>query len=1023
MSGEPKRKRRRTRLHEFVDTEAVDNRTNEEEEDEEDDMSDFISSNFSENVSKEEAEESRKFYLEQLGTSQADRSSEFLKNLESRYVSSGDGAEEDIDLDDEEDFDAKGARVRTHQRRFKGKDKTFLVPTRSDPKLFYVRVKPGKEKEIVLTLLQKYFDLRKPVVGKGDKNKRQESLHVLSAFSPDNAPGFVYIEAFREAHVRQAIDGIDWIFLQRGVKLVPLDQMTGVVDFRPRGVAIKKGIWVRLRRGIYKGDLAYVCATNEARGDCMVKLIPRLGSKSALGGKRPEQKKFNEGDFAGGEISKKNDSHLGIQFTLFEGKKFFEGFLYKDVSFKSLQTQDVRPTLNELQLFGEVEDRKALKEARGKKLFRKGEWISVVSGPLKGIVGMILSINEGEGTCRIRPKHAVLKDDFDIELKFVERYIAKGDIIRVIGGEHKGESGTVTKIDGGNIFFYSVLRKEEFSVPRIHVEKGGEFMTQNSYREYKLHDLVKMGNSDWGAITGISHDLFEVIGINGTKHSINYSELKGKRRTSQINCRDYRGRKISPGIRVSVIGGSYDGRSGIVKHAVGGKLFILSNEGEIIVVSGREVEVKGSVHSTRYSVMGAVMNNAGRTAGRGRGLRHEMVGSTVRVKQGPYKGCVGIVKSVLMKTKARVELHSKMKIISIDLKKLKTIESSTPKDRLNRERNVGNMTTPFRDISYNTPMQPKTPHTVSGGMSTPFRAPRTPGQSEVWSVNLSMPQTPGRVGDDRSDSDIIPTPSMRGRSNSINTPMTNTINTPMTNTINTPMTNSINTPMTNTINTPMTSINTPMTSINTPMTSINTPMTSINTPMTSINTPMTNIPRGMSTHGMPTNMSINTPGMMMTNVNTPMSIQTPMNINTPMTMGGRSSMNTANNNMRNSNMMMNKQTQPPPEPPQNEEGWREGMMVEIGGRYNCRGTIKRVGDGSVSIEREDEKGQTIQVLTNLLSPLAPKKGDAVMFVSGENAGKIGKVSVIDDGECVIQMKGKIVPEIVDIEEVTRYSEV
>lgn len=50
-----------------------------------------------------------------------------------------------------------------------------------------------------------------------------------------------------------------------------------------------------------------------------------------------------------------------------------------------------------------------------------------------------------------------------------------------------------------------------------------------------------------------------------------------------------------------------------------------------------------------------------------------LIGKTVRITQGPYKGYVGIVKDAT-DTTARVELHTKCQTISVDLVRLTIIE-------------------------------------------------------------------------------------------------------------------------------------------------------------------------------------------------------------------------------------------------------------------------------------------------------------------------------------------------------------
>ncbi|XP_027563215.1 transcription elongation factor SPT5-like, partial [Neopelma chrysocephalum] len=58
---------------------------------------------------------------------------------------------------------------------------------------------------------------------------------------------------------------------------------------------------------------------------------------------------------------------------------------------------------------------------------------------------------------------------------------------------------------------------------------------------------------------------------------------------------------------------------------------------------------------------------------RGRGRRdNDLIGQTVRISQGPYKGYIGVVKDATEST-ARVELHSTCQTISVDRQRLTTV--------------------------------------------------------------------------------------------------------------------------------------------------------------------------------------------------------------------------------------------------------------------------------------------------------------------------------------------------------------
>jgi hypothetical protein len=55
----------------------------------------------------------------------------------------------------------------------------------------------------------------------------------------------------------QAISGLNDVFATK-VSLVPLKEMTDVLKTTRKAPALKRGDWVRMKRGIYKGDLAQV---------------------------------------------------------------------------------------------------------------------------------------------------------------------------------------------------------------------------------------------------------------------------------------------------------------------------------------------------------------------------------------------------------------------------------------------------------------------------------------------------------------------------------------------------------------------------------------------------------------------------------------------------------------------------------------------------------------------------------------------------------------------------------------------
>jgi len=74
---------------------------------------------------------------------------------------------------DQEDFERASIRQQARQ------------PTKNDPKLFMVKVKPGMEREICVQLLNKYFHIK----------AENPEIRVYSVVAMDHLKGYIYVEA------------------------------------------------------------------------------------------------------------------------------------------------------------------------------------------------------------------------------------------------------------------------------------------------------------------------------------------------------------------------------------------------------------------------------------------------------------------------------------------------------------------------------------------------------------------------------------------------------------------------------------------------------------------------------------------------------------------------------------------------------------------------------------------------------------------------------------------------------------
>lgn len=142
--------------------------------------------------------------------------------------------------------------------------------------------------------------------------------------------------------------------------MVPVKEMTDVMRVVKEKVRLKEGTWVRMKRGVFKDDLAQVDYVDPSESKVRLKLIPRIDYGRMRGvmrsqnpqqnqkGRRPPVKLFDEAAIRniGGEVSTQGS------FKIFEGNEYSpKGFLIKTFYPSAFISDGVRPTLAELSKF------------------------------------------------------------------------------------------------------------------------------------------------------------------------------------------------------------------------------------------------------------------------------------------------------------------------------------------------------------------------------------------------------------------------------------------------------------------------------------------------------------------------------------------------------------------------------------------------------------------------------------------------------------------------------------------------
>ncbi|CAH8377739.1 unnamed protein product [Eruca vesicaria subsp. sativa] len=687
-------------------------------------------------------------------------------------------------------------------------DQQALLPSVRDPKLWMVKCAIGREREVAVCLMQKAID-------------RGSNFKIRSVIALDHLQNYIYVEADMEAHVKEAIKGMRSIFANHKILLVPIREMADVLSVKSKTVELARDTWVRMKLGIYKGDLAQVVDVDDVRRKVTVKLIPRIDLQHLADKQegRPIVKKkafvppprFMNVDEARElhiRVERRRDRMTGDYFENIDGLLFKDGFLYKQVSTKSISTQNVTPTFDELERFkkanenGEIDfvDMSTLFANRKKGHFMKGDEVIVIKGDLKNLKGWVEKVDEENVLIRSDTKG--LHNPLAVNEKELCKYFEPGNHVKVVCGTNEGATGMVVKVEQHVLSILSDTTKQHIRVFADHVVKSAEVTNGvTKMGEYELHDLVLLSNLSFGVIIKLDNEAIQILkGVPGRTELVivKHGEIKYKIE-KRINAKDRNKNVITVKDVVRVIDGPNKGKQGPVVQIYKGVLFLhdrhnVENAGFLCAKCSSCVLVGGSNSAAdrivdSFSRLGnpkppapvppsprrfqrADSAGAGGRHWSGRGGRgHDLlVGAYVKVRMGPFKGYRGRILEVKEKT---VRLEHEARIVTGKLSPLHTLlvardaiadvneNVATPS-----QYNMGSQTplhpsrTPLHPCM--TPMRDSGATPIHNGMRTPMRDrawnPYTPmspprdswedGNSGSWGTSLLyQPASPMRTYD------------------------------------------------------------------------------------------------------------------------------------------------------------------------------------------------------------------------------------------------------------------------------------
>ncbi|PGH34920.1 transcription elongation factor SPT5 [[Emmonsia] crescens] len=680
VSGRP-RKRRRRGINAFVEVEAEVDEEDDAEEDEEEMGDGFV------------AEHPDDLDALPVGAETDDRRHRELDR------------KRDLEATMDAEKQAQALKERYGRNRAAAADlvvvpKRLLLPSVDDPSIWAVKCRPGKEREVVFNIMKRIED-RPP--------GSRRPIRIMSAFERGGTmSGYIYVEARRQADVIDALDDMSNVYTKSKMILISVKEMPDLLRVT-KSEELVPGGWVRIKRGKYQGDLAQLEDVETNGLDVTVRLVPRLdyglnedmgapngdvkrkrpGVNSAVA--RPPQRPFSEA-----EAKKKHAKYLSATSGLggktwsYLGDNYVDGFLIKEMKVQHLITKNVNPQLDEVTKFARGADdgtanldlaalAASLKNTTTEDSYLPGDTVEVFQGEQQGVVGRTVSTRGDIVSIKVM-QGELEGQQIDVPIKGLRKRFQEGDHVKVIGGSRfRDELGMVVRIKDDRVTLLSDMSMQEITVFSKDIREAADAGVDGKLGMYDVHDLVQLDQATVGCIIKLDRESMRVLDQNGSVRNVLPSQVMNKipQRRNAVST-DRNGSEIRCGDTVREVTGEQ--RTGAILHIHRSFLFLNNkdagdNAGIIVTRASNvtTVATSGGRLASRSAPDFSRMNPAIQKNGmNGSGMpppksfgRDRTIGKTVTIRKGPFKGLLGIVKDTT-DAQARVELHSKNKVVTVD---------------------------------------------------------------------------------------------------------------------------------------------------------------------------------------------------------------------------------------------------------------------------------------------------------------------------------------------------------------------
>ena len=348
------------------------------------------------------------------------------------------------------------------------------LPMRSDPYFWLVKCRLGSELETVLLLTRKCLN-------------SGLNLQVTSILLPEGTKGWIFVEAHKEGHVRQLIEGVSALaYDNKEIRFIPKDDMPKVMKSTKESVILKPKQFVRIAKGHFKGDLAEVIMVDSSKDMVHLKLFPRIDYTKSRGLPKsdqnasssrkmfkPPQKAFDSRTVMdiGGKVK------VDGEFTVFEGNRYKDGFIYKIFPIDAVVHDGVQPTEGELQKF-----KRNAESSSQISNFEIGDNVEVINHAMAGLKGRI--VKKIGLTITIQSKSEEFTQTMDVRQEELKKYFNVGDQVKVLRGVHQGNTGMVVLSENDVVIFISDANMSEIRVSSKDVQLCGDVIhTEDNFKK------------------------------------------------------------------------------------------------------------------------------------------------------------------------------------------------------------------------------------------------------------------------------------------------------------------------------------------------------------------------------------------------------------------------------------------------------------------------------------------------------------------------------------------------------------